>query len=95
MRARSKADAVSGRAPAARRSQRMAWSLAGLVLVAGLALGSAVGLGRMLQGGHFLSDVVFAFWTVYLIGAMLAWLMLERRGRDTGTQAGPAARAGI
>lgn len=55
-------------------------------LVAGLALGSAVGLGRMLQGGHFLSDVVFAFWTVYLIGALLAWLMLGQRAPRAGAQ---------
>ena len=44
-------------------------------LVAGIALGSAVGLGRMLQGAHFLSDIVFAFWAVYLTGAVLDRLM--------------------
>lgn len=31
----------------------------------GIVLGALVGLGRMAQGGHFLSDVVFAFWSVY------------------------------
>ncbi len=51
-------------------------------LAAGIALGTAVGLGRMLQGGHFLSDVVFAFWAVYLSGAVLAWLMLRPDTRD-------------
>ena len=60
-------------------------------LAAGLALGSAVGLGRMLQGGHFLSDVVFAFWTVYVIGAVLDWLMLGKRGSDTDERAGTTA----
>ncbi len=62
-------------------------------LAAGLVLGSAVGLGRMLQGGHFLSDVVFAFWTVYLTGAVLAWLMLGKHGTDAGAQEGTAAPA--
>lgn len=38
----------------------------------GLALGSLVGLGRLLQGGHFLSDVVFAFWAVYFVSLLLA-----------------------
>ncbi len=62
-------------------------------LAAGLALGSAVGLGRMLQGGHFLSDVVFAFWTIYLIGGGLAWLMLGQHGTGAGTQAGATSTA--
>ncbi len=48
-------------------------------LVAGILAGAAVGLGRMLQGAHFLSDVVFAFWAIYLSGEALAWLMLDRR----------------
>jgi lipid A 4'-phosphatase len=52
-------------------------------LAAGIALGSAVGVGRMLQGGHFLSDVVFAFWAVYLTGAVLAWLMLRPGAGET------------
>jgi lipid A 4'-phosphatase len=38
----------------------------------GLALGSLVGLGRLLQGGHFLSDVIFAFWAVYFVSLLLA-----------------------
>ncbi len=51
-------------------------------LIAGIALGSAVGLGRMLQGAHFLSDIVFAFWAVYFSSALLAWLMLPAPPRD-------------
>ncbi|MBU0501084.1 MAG: phosphatase PAP2 family protein [Gammaproteobacteria bacterium] len=43
-------------------------------LVLGIVLGSLVGLGRILQGGHFLSDVVFAFWVVYFTALFLAWL---------------------
>jgi len=40
----------------------------------GLTLGSIVGLGRILQGGHFLSDVVFAFWAVYFCSQLTAAL---------------------
>lgn len=38
----------------------------------GLLLGSLVGMGRILQGGHFLSDVIFAFWAVYFVCLLLA-----------------------
>lgn len=38
----------------------------------GLLVGSIVGLGRILQGGHFLSDVVFSFWAVYFISQITA-----------------------
>lgn len=31
----------------------------------GLLSGGLVGIGRVLQGGHFFSDVVFSFWAVY------------------------------
>jgi lipid A 4'-phosphatase len=31
----------------------------------GMLSGGLVGLGRVLQGGHFLSDIVFSFWSVY------------------------------
>lgn len=45
-------------------------------LWAGIAIGAVVGLGRMAQGGHFLSDVVFAFWSVYLIATLGSrWLL--------------------
>lgn len=40
-------------------------------LVAGIALGAALGLMRMAQGGHFLSDVVFSFYAVWFT----AWLL--------------------
>ncbi len=48
-------------------------------LAAGVLLGAAVGLGRMLRGAHFLSDIVFAFWAVYLTGLLLEWLLLRDR----------------
>lgn len=45
--------------------RRRAW------LAAGLAAGGLLGLMRLAQGGHFLSDVVFAFYFVYFA----AWLI--------------------
>jgi lipid A 4'-phosphatase len=59
-------------------------------LIAGIALGSLVGLGRMIQGGHFFSDIVFSFWAVYFSSAVLASLML-RPPRNTGTDASSGA----
>jgi lipid A 4'-phosphatase len=41
-------------------------------LLVGLLLGSFVGLGRILQGNHFLSDIVFSFWTVYFSACVIA-----------------------
>lgn len=48
-------------------------------LTLGLTTGAALGLMRMGQGGHFLSDVIFSFYVVYLS----AWLLhrLMRRWR--------------
>jgi lipid A 4'-phosphatase len=40
--------------------------------------GMLIGLGRIMQGGHFLSDVVFSFFLVYAIARMLYYLMFER-----------------
>ena len=40
--------------------------------------GAVVGMVRILQGGHFLSDVVFAFFIVYAVSAVLYWIMFER-----------------
>jgi lipid A 4'-phosphatase len=41
-------------------------------LLLGLFLGALVGTGRVLQGGHFVSDVVFAFWAVYFSSLLTA-----------------------
>ena len=41
----------------------------------GIAYGSLVGTARMLQGGHFLTDVIWAGLLVYLCGEALAWLL--------------------
>jgi lipid A 4'-phosphatase len=40
----------------------------------GLGVGSIVGLGRILQGGHFFSDVIFSFWAVYFSSQLTATL---------------------
>ncbi|MDR2624860.1 MAG: phosphatase PAP2 family protein [Zoogloeaceae bacterium] len=45
----------------------------------GLALGSLAGLGRVSQGGHFLSDVVFAFYATWF-SAWLVWIIFQRLG---------------
>lgn len=44
-------------------------------LVFGMAYGSMVGAARIMQGGHFLSDVVWAGGLVYLTGEVLALLL--------------------
>ncbi len=49
-------------------------------LLFGLGFGIAVGLARMLQGGHFLSDVLWAGGIVYLVGGILALLLLPCNG---------------
>lgn len=38
----------------------------------GLLAGSLVGMGRILQGGHYLSDVVFAFYAVWISCELVA-----------------------
>lgn len=43
-----------------------------LAFIAGLLIGSFVGGVRIMQGGHFLSDVVLAFWAVYWVNWLLA-----------------------
>ena len=45
----------------------------------GTAYGLAMGAIRIAQGGHFLSDVIWAGAIVYLTGVVLAWLILRDR----------------
>jgi lipid A 4'-phosphatase len=59
-----------------------AWS--GALMVAGTIIGFAAGLVRVTQGGHFLSDVVFAGVVMALVAAGLHRLMFGRVG--TGRQ---------
>jgi len=41
----------------------------------GLAIGVIVGVTRIVQGGHFLSDTVFALWAVYWVNLGLGKLL--------------------
>jgi hypothetical protein len=47
-------------------------------LYRGAAIGLLVGLGRIMQGAHFLSDVVFGYPVVYLSALLLARPLLGR-----------------
>jgi lipid A 4'-phosphatase len=49
-------------------------------ITAALGIGALIGLGRMMQGAHFLSDVVFAALLVYGTTALLHWWIVERDG---------------
>jgi membrane-associated PAP2 superfamily phosphatase len=53
--------------------------LARASLAAGLVMGAAIGWARIVQGGHFLSDVIWAGAVVYLAGELLAWAWLGER----------------
>jgi lipid A 4'-phosphatase len=53
------------------RDRRWLWS--------GIILGSLVGLGRIVQGAHFFSDIVFSFWVVYASCALIARYLLDKR----------------
>lgn len=57
------------------RPRRRRW------LWAGIALGGAAGLGRIMQGSHFLSDVIFSGFFVYFT-AWLVDLGMHRIGPD-------------
>lgn len=68
---------VSGHAAVAFYFIAFAWALGSRAwLVVGLMVGAVVGVGRMMQGGHFLSDILFAFWAVYFVAYLAAgWLL--------------------
>ena len=73
--------------------RRAKWRSAG-VLALGLAYGSLVGLARMIQGAHFLSDVLWALGFVYLTGLALFYLLRldhERVARSAGRNSAPAS----
>ena len=54
---------------------RRRWFLIGLVA------GAVVGAGRIMQGGHFLSDVIFSFFTVWITCEIVAWVDQRRLRR--------------
>ncbi len=46
-----------------------------LFLSTGLLYGGLIGYTRIVQGGHFLTDVIWSAGIVYLVGLLLSWLM--------------------
>jgi len=48
------------------------------ILAFSILAGSLVGFGRIVQGDHFLSDVIFSFFIVMSIAILLHWLMYTR-----------------
>lgn len=53
------------------------------VFVPALSFGLLVGFSRMLQGGHFFSDVLWAGAIVYLCGCVLSWGLLACTPKET------------
>ena len=49
-----------------------------LIFGAAVLAGSLIGLVRIIQGGHFLSDVIFSFVFVYLVSYLLYLIMFAR-----------------
>jgi lipid A 4'-phosphatase len=43
-------------------------------LLIGTVSGAVIGAGRMMQGGHFLSDIIFAFYAIWLSCELVAWV---------------------
>lgn len=50
----------------------------------GLVCGGVIGLGRMLQGGHYLGDVLFSFFAVWASGLVVLALWRRRCARTAG-----------
>ena len=62
------------------------------VIITGAALlGVLIGFARMAQGGHFLSDVVFAFVFVYLTSSLLHYAMFPQKAAPCDSSGGAAA----
>lgn len=49
--------------------QRKIW------IIYGITLGAIIGFSRILQGGHFLSDIIFAGWSTYFVYVLVARIM--------------------
>lgn len=58
---------------AALLTRRRKWAIAAVT-----GLGGMAGLGRMMQGAHFLSDIVFAGVFMFLVAAALHYLLFRR-----------------
>ena len=68
-------------------------ALARLSLIAGLTAGSALGLGRMAAGGHFLSDVIWSALLAFAVAHVLYFHVLCLPAHDATTTAAPATAA--
>jgi lipid A 4'-phosphatase len=63
-------------------------NIATVFLGAGLVFGSLVGIARILQGGHFISDILWAGGLLYLSGGILI-LVMERGGFSVTKRSSP------
>jgi lipid A 4'-phosphatase len=54
----------------------------------GIFLGTVIGLVRMMQGKHFLSDVVFSFFFIYSTAAII-WFIIENLCHKELEKSGP------
>lgn len=50
-----------------------------VAIASAITLGSMVGLGRIIQGGHFFSDVLFSFVFVYVTAKILYYFTFEKQ----------------
>ncbi len=64
------------------RKRSKKWSL--IFLATGLSAGTLIGFVRMMQGGHFASDIIWAGGFVYLCGIGLYYLLRLDRERGHG-----------
>ncbi|MDZ7615406.1 MAG: phosphatase PAP2 family protein [Patescibacteria group bacterium] len=64
---------------------------AGACMAFGLLAGLIVGLGRVVQGRHFASDIVWAAAVVYFTCCALDYLILARAPTLSGRSTGPSA----
>ncbi len=55
--------------------------------ITGFLLGSLIGMARIIQGDHFLSDVIFSFFSVYFVAKILAWIIKPDQQRQLTSQA--------
>lgn len=88
---------VSGHVATASFLMAFGWLAAPAVrrrwLLAGAAAGGCMGLIRMLPGGHFLSDVVFAWFAVYFTLWLTEWTFRRLRWLPPAPPAGAPGKA--
>ncbi len=53
-------------------------------IAASIFLGMLIGMVRIIQGGHFLSDVVFSFFLVYAVARVVHHWMFFRQSETSG-----------